>query len=143
MQDGKPLARNSTYKCVFSLTRRSLLMPSYSLGTNQGTSVLTVIETLSLIAQRPIKIVVCARRPGDLGCVVCSVDKAERELGWKAERGIVEMCRDLVNWQAVSWRRCFDRGEADVRRHSSTLMATLRCPNEPRETRIIAVPHFL
>ena len=74
---------------------------SPSLGTNKGTSVLTVIETLSLIAQRPIKLIVCPRRPGDLGCVVCCADKAERELGWKAERGIVEMCRDLVNWQAV------------------------------------------
>jgi UDP-glucose 4-epimerase len=63
--------------------------------------VLTVIETLSLIAQRPIKLIVCPRRPGDLGCVVCCADKAERELGWKAQRGIVEMCRDLVNWQAV------------------------------------------
>lgn len=62
---------------------------------------LTVIETLSLIAQRPIKLIVCPRRPGDLGCVVCCADKAERELGWKAQRGIVEMCRDLVNWQAV------------------------------------------
>jgi len=61
-----------------------------------------VIETLSLIAQRSIKIAICPRRPGDLGCVVCSADKAEKELGWKAERGIVEMCRDLVNWQAVS-----------------------------------------
>ena len=61
-----------------------------------------MIETLSLIAQRPIKIAICPRRPGDLGCVVGSAEKAERELGWKAERGIVEMCRDLVNWQAVS-----------------------------------------
>jgi hypothetical protein len=63
---------------------------------------LKVIETLSLIAQRPIKIAICPRRPGDLGCVVCSAEKAEKELGWQAERGIVEMCRDLVNWQAVS-----------------------------------------
>lgn len=65
-----------------------------------------MIETLSLIAQRPIRIAICPRRPGDLGCVVCSAEKAERELGWKAERGIVEMCRDLVNWQAVSGDSC-------------------------------------
>ncbi|KAI5479274.1 hypothetical protein MNV49_003792 [Pseudohyphozyma bogoriensis] len=72
------------------------------LGTNKGTSVLTVIETLSMVAQRPIKMIICPRRPGDLGCVVCCCDKAEKELGWKAERGIVEMCRDLVNWQALN-----------------------------------------
>jgi hypothetical protein len=120
MQDGKPLARNSTYKYAPPFLASFLVFPSpyssplptnslplssvsyHSLGTNKGTSVLTVIETLSLIAQRPIKIVVCPRRPGDLGCVVCSVEKAERELGWKAEQGIVECCRDLVNWQFVS-----------------------------------------
>lgn len=73
-----------------------------SIGTNSGTSVLSVIETLSLIAQRPIKIIVGPRRPGDLGMVVCSAEKAEKELGWKASRGLGEMCRDLVGWQAVS-----------------------------------------
>lgn len=75
---------------------------TYNLGTNKGTSVLTVIETLSLVAQRPIKIVVSPRRPGDLGCVVCCADKAERELGWTAQNGILEMARDLVNWQALN-----------------------------------------
>lgn len=74
----------------------------HSIGTNSGTSVLSVIETLSLIAQRSIKIIVGPRRPGDLGMVVCSAEKAERELGWKATRGLGEMCRDLVGWQAVS-----------------------------------------
>lgn len=73
---------------------------TYNLGTNKGTSVLAIVETLSAIAQRPIRIVIAPRRPGDLGCVVCSANKAERELGWKAQRGIVDMCRDLVNWQA-------------------------------------------
>ena len=82
-----------------------------SLGTNIGTSVLTVIETLSLIAQRSIRIVICPRRPGELGCVVCSAEKAERELGWKAEKGMWEMCRDLVNWQAcVIPPTCFKVG---------------------------------
>ncbi|ORY82907.1 hypothetical protein BCR35DRAFT_290674 [Leucosporidium creatinivorum] len=86
MCEGKPLARNSTY----------------NLGTNKGTSVLTVIETLSLVAQRPIKIVVSPRRPGDLACVVCCAEKAEKELGWKAEMGILEMARDMVHWQFLN-----------------------------------------
>lgn len=107
MSEGKPVARNSTYKCALSASPFLLgvsltqLFIS-SLGTNKGTSVLTVIETLSLVAQRPIKIVVSPRRPGDLGCVVCCADKAERELGWKAEMGILEMARDMVHWQFVS-----------------------------------------
>ena len=60
-----------------------------------------------MVAQRPIKIVVGPRRPGDLGCVVCCADKAERELGWKAEMGILEMARDMVHWQFVSARPSF------------------------------------
>ncbi|KAK4056345.1 hypothetical protein OIO90_002488 [Microbotryomycetes sp. JL221] len=75
---------------------------TYNLGTNKGTSVLTVIETLSTIAQRPIKIVVSPRRPGDLGCVVCNAEKAERELGWRAEKSIVDMARDMVHWQFLN-----------------------------------------
>lgn len=35
---------------------------------------------------------------GDLGEVVCDAGKAERELGWKANRGVVEMCRSQWEW---------------------------------------------
>ncbi|KAM0789844.1 hypothetical protein ACM66B_006691 [Microbotryomycetes sp. NB124-2] len=77
---------------------------TYNLGTNKGTSVLTVIETLSMVAQKAIKIVVSPRRPGDLGCVVCNAEKAERELGWKAEKSVVEMARDMVHWQFLNPR---------------------------------------
>lgn len=39
--------------------------------------------------------------------MVCCADKAERELGWKAEMGILEMARDMVHWQFVSWLSLF------------------------------------
>lgn len=41
------------------------------------------------------------RRPGDIATVFADVGKAEKELGWKAKRGIREMVRD-------SWR--FEKG---------------------------------
>ncbi|RZB85967.1 UDP-glucose 4-epimerase GEPI42 isoform C [Glycine soja] len=51
-----------------------------------------------LIFQKiPLKM--CPRRPGDATAVYASMDKAEKELGWKyAKYGIEEMCRDLWNW---------------------------------------------
>ena len=39
------------------------------------------------------------RREGDLAECWADADKAERVLGWKAERGLVEMCKDTWNWQ--------------------------------------------
>ncbi|KAF8700955.1 hypothetical protein HU200_033841 [Digitaria exilis] len=40
----------------------------------------------------------CPRRPGDATEVYASTEKAERELGWRAQYGIEEMCRDQWNW---------------------------------------------
>jgi len=71
---------------------------TYNLGTGKGSSVIEIIETLSLISQQPIKTIIAPRRPGDLGCVVCDPSKAERELGWKAKRGLMDMCRDHWVW---------------------------------------------
>ena len=39
------------------------------------------------------------RRPGDIATCYCNPAKAEAELGWKAQFGIEEMCRDSWNWQ--------------------------------------------
>ena len=32
--------------------------------------------------------------------VYCDPGKAERELGWKAEHSLEDMCRDSWNWQS-------------------------------------------
>ncbi|KAL5137051.1 UDP-glucose 4-epimerase GEPI42 [Glycine soja] len=48
---------------------------------------------------KKIPLKMCPRRPGDATAVYASMDKAEKELGWKyAKYGIEEMCRDLWNW---------------------------------------------
>lgn len=39
------------------------------------------------------------RGKGDLPECWANADKAERILGWKTERGIVDMCKDTWNWQ--------------------------------------------
>lgn len=38
-------------------------------------------------------------RPGDVACVYCDPSLAAKNLNWKAEFGLEEMCRDLWNWQ--------------------------------------------
>jgi UDP-glucose 4-epimerase len=39
------------------------------------------------------------RRAGDIATCYCNPEKIYRELGWKAQFGIDEMCRDAWNWQ--------------------------------------------
>ncbi|POW13065.1 hypothetical protein PSTT_04017, partial [Puccinia striiformis] len=72
---------------------------TYNLGTGKGASVMEVIQALTEASGRPIKTTIAPRRPGDLATVICDPSKAERELGWKAEKGVLEMATDL-------WKFC-------------------------------------
>jgi UDP-glucose 4-epimerase len=40
------------------------------------------------------------RRAGDIAVCYAATDLAERELGWKAARGIDQMCADAWRWQS-------------------------------------------
>ncbi|CAH7670459.1 hypothetical protein PPACK8108_LOCUS5175, partial [Phakopsora pachyrhizi] len=68
---------------------------TYNLGTGKGASVIEVIEALMKVSGKVINFKIASRRPGDLAVVVCDPSKAEKELGWKAEKGVEEMARDL------------------------------------------------
>lgn len=72
----------------------------YNLGTGHGNSVLEVVQAFSRASGRPIPYQITARRPGDLPVSFADPSKAERELGWKAELGLDEMCADSWRWQS-------------------------------------------
>ena len=71
----------------------------YNLGTGNGYSVLDLVKTFERVNDIKIPYEITARRPGDIDECYASSEKAFKELGWKAERGIEEMCRDSWNWQ--------------------------------------------
>jgi UDP-glucose 4-epimerase len=71
----------------------------YNLGTGQGYSVLEMISAFSKAAGKEIAHALVARRPGDIAVCYADPGKAQKELGWRAERGVEEMCRDTWNWQ--------------------------------------------
>jgi UDP-glucose 4-epimerase len=71
----------------------------WNLGTGSGTSVLGVIESFSRVTGIAISRRLAERRPGDVAETWADVSKAERELGWRARRGIDEMCADTWRWQ--------------------------------------------
>ena len=72
---------------------------AYNLGTGQGISVLDLVTALGKAVGRDLPYEIVARRPGDIG--VCYADPAfaARELGWRATRGLDEMCADGWRWQ--------------------------------------------
>lgn len=71
----------------------------YNLGTGRGYSVLEVVHAFEKVNELKVNYVLKARRPGDIAQCYSDPSKAECELGWKAEFGIEEMCRDSWNWQ--------------------------------------------
>ncbi len=73
---------------------------AYNLGTGKGYSVLEVIHAFENASGQKISYKIVERRAGDITECYADPTKAERELGWKAEKGIEEMCRDSWNWQS-------------------------------------------
>ncbi|KAH7722037.1 Protein GALE-1 a [Aphelenchoides avenae] len=72
----------------------------FNLGTGKGYSVLEMVAGLEKASGRKIATEDSVPRPGDLASVYCNPAKALEKLGWKAQFGIEEMCRDLWNWQS-------------------------------------------
>ena len=71
----------------------------YNLGTGNGYSVLDVVKAFEKASGVKVPYKIAPRRPGDLATCYSDPSKAERELGWKAEKGINEMCADSYRWQ--------------------------------------------
>ncbi|MGN0232974.1 MAG: UDP-glucose 4-epimerase GalE [Bacteroidaceae bacterium] len=71
----------------------------YNLGTGHGYSVLDVVKAFEKANGVPVKYSLQPRRPGDIATCYCDPTKAKAELGWEAQYGIEEMCRDSWNWQ--------------------------------------------
>ncbi len=72
----------------------------YNLGTGKGYSVLDILAAFEEACGRKIPYRITERRPGDVAVCYADPSKAEKELGWKAVRGIADMCRDAWKWQS-------------------------------------------
>lgn len=73
---------------------------AFNLGTGQGTSVLELVATFEDATSLQIDRKITARRPGDVGSCYADASKAERLLGWKAEKDLYDMCKDAWRWQS-------------------------------------------
>ena len=71
----------------------------YNVGTGRGYSVLEVVKAFEKANDLKIPYTIQPRRSGDIAECYCNPQKIEKELGWKAENDLEDMCRDSWNWQ--------------------------------------------
>ncbi len=72
----------------------------YNLGTGKGCSVLDVVKAYEKACGKKIPYVIKERRAGDIAQCYADSTKAQKELGWKAQYDIEDMCADSWNWQS-------------------------------------------
>ena len=73
---------------------------TYNLGTGRGYSVLEVAAAFERASSRPIPLHNYPPRPGDAAISYADPSRAQRELGWHAERDLDEMVADTWRWQS-------------------------------------------
>ena len=71
----------------------------FNMGTGTPYSVVEIVDAYEKANGVKINLEFGPRREGDLPEIWADASKAERILGWKAEKGIDRMCRDSWNWQ--------------------------------------------
>jgi UDP-glucose 4-epimerase len=73
-----------------------------NLGTGQGASVLDVVKAFERASGRAIAYEIGPRRPGDVPAYWGDPALAEATLGWRARRGLDQMCADSWRWQQAN-----------------------------------------
>ena len=72
----------------------------FNLGTGTGYSVLDMVKAFEEANGVKVPYQIVDRRPGDLATCYADPTKSLEKLGWKAEKTLVDMCRDSWNWQS-------------------------------------------
>ena len=79
--------------------RRSI---TANLGTGQGHSVLELVRAFEHASERNIPLEMLPRRPGDVASCYADPTLAHERLGWRAQRGLAQMCADSWRWQSLN-----------------------------------------
>jgi UDP-glucose 4-epimerase len=74
-------------------------MEVFNIGTGTGMSVLEVIRTFEQVNGVKLTYRITDRRPGDVEQIFASTEKANEELGWKAEMGLDKMVSSAWEWE--------------------------------------------
>ena len=86
--------------CALKAIENKCGLAVYNIGTGNGYSVLDVVNAFEKVNNVKVPYRIMPRRPGDIATCYCNPAKAKAELGWEAQYGIEDMCRDSWNWQS-------------------------------------------
>lgn len=73
---------------------------TYNLGTGIGYSVLEMAKAFEKASEKSVPYKIAGRRAGDIAECYANPELAAKELSWKAEKNINEMCEDIWRWQS-------------------------------------------
>jgi UDP-glucose 4-epimerase len=79
--------------------KEETVLDIYNLGTGKGSSVLEVVNTFEKANAVQVPYKICERREGDITIAYANADKAEKELGWKADTSLEEALKTTWQWQ--------------------------------------------
>lgn len=85
-------------KALEKLEKENTGLYIYNLGTGTGYSVLDMVKAFEKTTGKNVPYKITERRPGDIATCYSNPTKAKNELGWVAEKGIDEMCKDSWNF---------------------------------------------
>ena len=71
----------------------------YNLGSGKGVSVMELVTTFEKVNNLKVNYKIVERRPGDLPEYYADPSKALRELEWKTEKTLEDICKDSWNFE--------------------------------------------
>lgn len=73
-----------------------------NIGTGNGVTVKEMVDAFEAACGKPVKTKYAPRRAGDVSISFADNNRARVRLGWEAELGLAEMCRDTWAWQSTN-----------------------------------------
>ena len=71
---------------------------AWNLGTGKGSTVFQMIRAFEKACGKELKYKIVGRRDGDVLDLTSNPSRANKELGWKTEKTLVDACEDLWRW---------------------------------------------
>ena len=85
-------------KALDKLNKENKGLFIYNLGTGTGYSVLDMVKAFEKATGQEVKYKIAPRRAGDIATCYSNPEKAQKELNWKAEKTLEDMCKDSWNY---------------------------------------------
>ncbi len=87
-------------KALEKLEKENQGLYIYNLGTGKGYSVLDMVKAFEKATGQKVPYKIVDRRPGDIAICYSDPSKAQKELNWKAEKTLIDMCKD--SWKYIT-----------------------------------------